>query len=275
MTTENPHPDIILADTITKLGPEAKGAVIVSSSHGGRYAGYLALKAAPRAFILNDAGVGKDQAGIASLAQAERAGVAAATLSHLTCRIGDAADMMARGIVSHVNARAQALGVSPGMSGRDAAMRLLAAKPSGKMPEPIAEARRVLREPGWQRTIVVLDSISLVRPEDAGQIVVSASHGALVGGKPETALKVDGFAGVFSDAGLGIDNCGVTRLPALDARGIAGITVSARSARIGEGLSVYQDGIISHVNQTAAKLGAVPGEALQPRLLKWAILAKV
>src|SRR5580765_1907127 len=112
--------EIVLADTATKLGPDAPGGVIVTGSHGGRYAAYLTLKAHPRAVIHNDAGVGKDEAGIAVIAMAEALGVAAATASHASCRIGDAADMLARGVISHVNAPARALGVAPGMPCRDA-----------------------------------------------------------------------------------------------------------------------------------------------------------
>ena len=67
-----PQPDlpqgIILADTATKLGESAAGAVIVTGSHGGRYAAYLTLKVHPRAVIHNDAGVGKEEAGIAVIA---------------------------------------------------------------------------------------------------------------------------------------------------------------------------------------------------------------
>ena len=31
------------------------------------------------------------------------------------------------------------------------------------------------------------------------------------------------------------------------------------TARIGDGLSTYRDGVISRVNQTASRLGAAPG----------------
>ena len=106
--------EIVLADTATKLGAAARGAVIVTGSHGGRYAAYLTLKAHPRAVIHNDAGVGKDEAGIAVIAMAEALGVAAATASHASCRIGDAADMMARGVVSHANALARSARRRPG-----------------------------------------------------------------------------------------------------------------------------------------------------------------
>ena len=41
--------------------------------------------------ILNDAGVGRDEAGIAALAYLDALGIAAATVSHESCRIGDTA----------------------------------------------------------------------------------------------------------------------------------------------------------------------------------------
>jgi hypothetical protein len=264
--------EIILADTATKLGADAPGSVIVTGSHGGRYAAYLTLKAHPRAVIHNDAGVGKDQAGIAVIAMAEALGIAAATLAHTSCRIGDAADMMARGVVSYANAPARALGVSPGMACHEAALRLVAARAAGRDPDPCEEARRVLENPGWRRRIVLIDSASLIAPEDAGQIIVTGSHGALVGGSAQMALRVEGFAAVFSDAGVGADGAGITRLPALDSRGIAGLTVSAASARIGDAVSLYTEGLISHANDTARRLGALPGEPLQQRLAAWARL---
>ena len=262
--------DIVLADTATKPGPDARGAVIVTGSHGGRYAAYLTLRAHPRAVIHNDAGVGKDEAGIAVIAMAEALGVAAATASHASCRIGDAGDMIARGVVSRANALARALGVARGMACRDAGLILIAARPSDREPEPCGETRRVLDQAGWRRRIVLIDSASLVDPGDQGQIVVTASHGALVGGNARMALQVDGFAAVFSDAGVGRDNAGISRLPALDGRGIAGLAVSAASARIGDAASVYEDGIVSHVTDTARRLGARVGERLKPRLATWA-----
>ena len=264
---------IVLADTATKLGPAARNGVIVTGSHGGRYAAYLTLKALPRAVIHNDAGIGRDEAGIAVIGMAQALGVAAATLSHATCRIGDAADMMARGIVSRANPTAAALGVEAGMAGREAALCLLGARASNREPAPVEEARRVLAHPAWRRSVVLIDSASLIAPEDAGQIIVTGSHGALVGGSPAMALRVDGFAAVFSDAGVGADGAGITRLPALDARAIAGLTVSAASARIGDATSLYEVGTISHANATALRLGARPGEQLKPCLDAWAARA--
>jgi hypothetical protein len=97
-------------------------------------------------------------------------------------------------------------------------------------------------------------------PEDAGHVIVTGSHGGLLGGRPETAVKQPVLAAVYNDAGGGIDGAGFSRLPALDARGIAGATVDAASARIGEAMSTWTDGIVSAVNDTAARMGGRVGQ---------------
>lgn len=268
---------IHLADTVTKVADKARGGVLVCGSHGGVYPGYLAAKAGVKAAIFNDAGGGRDEAGIGSLAWLEPLGIAAATVSNQSCRIGDAADMAARGRVSHVNRLAAALGVGAGDTCAEAAARLEKAPPPPPRPAqaaigPVSEARSLHPMPGTPgaRRIVLIDSASLVLPEDNGQIVVTGSHGGLLGGNDFLALQVDAYAGVFHDAGIGIDGAGVTRLPALDRRGIAGLAVDGASARIGDARSVCEDGIISRVNETARRRGAVPGERLLGRLLRWA-----
>ncbi|MDS1135161.1 hypothetical protein [Nitratireductor indicus] len=260
---------IHLADTVTKVGDKARGMVLVCGSHGGAYPGYLAGKTGARAVILNDAGGGKDNTGFASLDYLNGFGMAAATASNMSCRIGDAKDMMARGRISHTNDLSRRLGVEPGLSCEEAVRRLsLASLPQERGSGGFTEGRRQYPTKGARR-IVLIDSASLVRPEDEGQIVITGSHGGLLGGNSFLALQVDGFAGVFHDAGIGIDDAGITRLPALDERGIAGITVDGQTARIGDALSVCEEGRISCVNETARGLGARPGERLLERLLIW------
>jgi hypothetical protein len=95
--------------------------------------------------------------------------------------------------------------------------------------------------------------------EHKDAIVVTGSHGGLLGGKSETALKYDVLGALYNDAGIGKDEAGVSRLPALDARGIPAATVSAASARIGDARSTYEDGIISRINARAATLGLCEG----------------
>ncbi len=124
---------IVVADSITRVDvSEAVGAVVVNASHGGIYAAYLAAKLGAAAAIFNDAGVGRDRAGIAGLDYLQELGIAAATVGYDTARIGDGADMMARGVITHANGLAAALGCRPGMPCRDPACA--AAGAGGRVP---------------------------------------------------------------------------------------------------------------------------------------------
>jgi hypothetical protein len=251
---------ILLVPTITVLPAGTRGAVLVTGSHGGRYPGVLAALAGARAAIFSDAGVGLDAAGIGSLALLHACGMAAAAVSTASARIGDPEDMMARGVISHANAAAEACGVRVGMTCAGAAGLLEEAPLVDARLEKPAEARATWPVSGQQRAVVLADSAALVDPvSDRGAVIVTGSHGGLIGGDPEKALKAGGFAAFFNDAGIGMDGAGVTRLPALDARGIAAATVAADSARIGEAFSTLHDGVLSRVNARARTLGAREG----------------
>jgi len=246
---------LIVADSVTKLGPEARGAVLVAGSHGGVYAAYLAAAARLCGVILNDAGIGLEEAGVAGLFYLERLGIAAAAVGHQTARIGDGADMMSRGRLTRLNAPAAALGCEVGDPCAEAADRLRAAPALHVTPPPYEEARLLLRDAPDEPKIWGLDSNALVRPEDKGAIIVTGSHGALLGGKPETAIRVGALAAIYNDAGIGIDDAGISRLPALAARGIGGATVAAATARIGEARSTWETGRISALNRIAEGWG--------------------
>src|SRR5947207_5156346 len=131
-----PAAPIVTADSITRTGDEAAGAVVVNASHGGVYAAYLAAKLGVAAAVFNDAGVGRDNAGIGGLDYLQELDIPAATVGHDTARIGDGADMLARGVITHANALAKALGVRAGMSCRDAAAVLQRAAPATREPPP-------------------------------------------------------------------------------------------------------------------------------------------
>lgn len=107
---------VLVMDSITKVTPQDEGCMVVSASHGGASSGEFALEVPLRVVFFNDAGVGKDDAGIASLHMLEAKGVAAGTVSHTSARIGDSQDMWDHGVVSHVNATAKALGIAPGQA---------------------------------------------------------------------------------------------------------------------------------------------------------------
>ncbi len=244
---------VLFADSITKVGAEARGAVVVNGSHGGLIAAAMAVEVGVRAAVFNDAGIGRDEAGVAGLGLLQSLGVPAAAVSHLSARIGDGRDMMDRGVISRCNALAEALGVRPGQACAAAADYLARAEAVFIDAPPHAE-RRVLAQAGPPE-VWLLDSASLVSEADAGCIVVTGSHGALLGGRPDTAVKAPVRAALFNDAGVGVDQAGVTRLGALQARGIAAAAVSADSARIGDARSTYDDGVISTCNPLAHALG--------------------
>jgi hypothetical protein len=253
----------VVLDSVTHLTDEHRGCVALCMSHGGHYAAYYAAAKGVAALILNDAGVGREQAGLAGLAYLEKLGVPAASVSHRSARIGDGRDGLARGLLSFANRPAATLGVKPGLSSKQALEILAAAglQPAGEPPSE-AEHRYEIAEAGSDGVkVIVMDSISLVRPDDAGHIIVAASHGGLLGGRPETAVKYPVFAAVTNDADRGIDDAGVSRLPAMDARGIAGACVSAFSARIGDGKSTFEHGYISTLNETARKHGGEIGQS--------------
>jgi hypothetical protein len=251
---------VVAAESVTQLEGVA-GKVLVAGSHGGIIAACLGAMAGAHALVLNDAGLGKDRAGIAGLFYLEEIGMAAATVDCMSARIGDGADMLARGVISHANLQAALCGVVSGQSCREAAERLRKAAPPRSAPPPYAEGRwRVLE---GAPEVWALDSIGKVEVDDAGRILVTGSHGALHGGRRESALPVDAAAAVFNDAGLGADRIGISRLPVLGARGIPAVAVDCMSARIGDGRSMWKTGVILHMNAPAAALGVTRGMGVQ------------
>jgi hypothetical protein len=251
-------------DSATQLDGSARGCVVVCGSHGGLYAAWLAARAGARAVILNDAGIGKHSAGVAGVAWLAGLGIPACALDYRASRIGDGADALANGIVSMVNEEAAVHGCLPGHSCRQAAECLAENTEASRVPEipEIGETRSRIPNSG-HRELWVMDSVSLVKAEDRRQIVVSGSHGALLGAKPDHVLDVDVFAAFFNDAGGGKDGAGFSRLPSLDARAIAGATVSCHTARIGDGRSSYETGVISHINETARRLEVREGMSVR------------
>jgi len=254
---------VVVASTVTKLGPETRDAVMLGASHGGVIAGYLAAKAGARAVILNDAGVGLDEAGVSSLPYLDKLGIPAATVDYRSARIGDAKDMAARGRISRVNAAAKALGCSAGMTASQCAERMKKANPYRGEAPSYEEARFTFREAPGEPKVVGVDSASLVAPEDIGQIVITASHGALLAGETASAIKYDVLACAFNDAGFGADDIGASRLPALDQRGIAAVVLDCMTARIGDARSAWETGKVSRANSVAGKLGVKPGMTTQ------------
>lgn len=113
---------VLLLDSITEIRPEDAGHVVVAGSHGGGSAVRYALDVPLLGCFFNDAGIGKDQAGISGLAL-----LACPTLaySHASARIGDAADGWRNGIITALNPAAVSAGLQTGMTVQMAVRALL------------------------------------------------------------------------------------------------------------------------------------------------------
>jgi len=258
--------DSLLLDSITDAGALAKGQVVVCGSHGGLYPAAVASAACIHAAVFNDAGEGLARAGVAGVLALEGVGMAAAAVDCNSCHIGSAKDTLERGVISVANDIATGLGLIPGTSVRQAVALLQAAPmPSGQLPS-VSESRQEYNF-GSGEMLQLLDSASLVGDQDVDKIVITGSHGGLIGGNPARAIKAEARIAVFNDAGFGADAIGITRLPVLNARGVAAVTVACQTARIGEAFSALETGVISAHNDLAQALGAQVGRGLSDWLL--------
>jgi hypothetical protein len=226
---------------------EHRSHVVVSGSYGGRYNAFNAAKWGVRGVIMNDAGIGEDNAGICGLDYLDQIDLAAATADAQTCHIGDGDHMLEHGIISRVNRTAAGLGCAPGQSVRHCAELMRAAVVPSAVPPSITDgARFVMRDVPGEPRLICADSVGMLQPDDAGQIAVTASHGALSGGRPDNAIPEGIYAVFFSDAGGGMDGAGIARLADLDRKEVVAGTTSADSAPIGDSRALYRDGILSH-----------------------------
>ena len=264
---------ILLADSITHVPDQSLiPPVVICGSHGGWAAAVFAAQKRVKGVIFNDAGGGKDRAGIAGIFFLEKQGIYAATVDAFTARIGIAGETEA-GIISHVNAMAEVAGIRPGIPARKAA-EIMREAPSLKTAEgsraheEFEEKMTVIHSSPVGFRIVTMDSNSMVTPENRNDIILTGSHGGLVGAAP--AVKYPVIAAFYNDAGIGKENAGITRLPWFQKAGIIAAAVDAATARIGIGIETYETGIISHANELALEMGIAPG--MRARDAAWRIL---
>ncbi len=104
----------VLMDSVSYITDENRGDIIISGSHGGTSSARYALEAQASAVFFNDAGVGKNNAGIKGLDQLAEKNIIAIAVRHTSAEIANAADTYRNGIVSHVNRAAQQAGIRPG-----------------------------------------------------------------------------------------------------------------------------------------------------------------
>ncbi|MBA3455825.1 MAG: hypothetical protein H0T42_22200 [Deltaproteobacteria bacterium] len=111
---------------------------------------------------------------------------------------------------------------------------------------------RVL-EQGTRSRIIALNSSAGCSDALRDAVVVCGSHGA-----PNSCLYVMKFgpaAAIFHDAGKGKENYAISCLGLFDKERIPCASADGFSARIGDSIDMFECGILSAVNDTAAALG--------------------
>ena len=259
---------VLLADSLTHF--EAMGGppdVAVAASFAGVPTAAVPMARGVRGWIAHEAGPGLEDAGVAGLAFAEENGIPAAAIATMEAGLSDGPSLLT-GTVAHANGPARAVGVEPGMSGEEAALRMLDA-PEGRPVDASdtfeTEVRRVVGDA--DAGIYTAWSIGLVENCRPNDVFVVASHAGAVMGDYAAPIGPRGL--IANDAGGGMNASGIAGLARLDEIGVAAATVSTQSARIGDPTSTYEDGTISHANDTARAAGirVGPGAREAARLM--------
>lgn len=248
---------IVALDSAADILPENEGKdVLVTASYIGVLPARLVHDHMPRAAIGFDGGVGPEGTAIAGLWYYEALNVPAAAADAMTVILGDGVDVYKNGRISFANRPAADCGVKVGMPVHEAA-RLMLDNDPGKPSAYQVTNRRVMFENPEGRKIVVTDSIVFGTEEDKRNILVTAGHTGRSGARH--IINVHPFGFICSDGGRGRNDSGMAGLPICNAEGIAGATVDAHKARMGDGMSTYEDGIISAANDLALAAGVKIG----------------
>jgi hypothetical protein len=231
--------------------------VVVNASYSGVLPARFVASHRPRAAIGMDCGIGPEGAAIAGLWFYEALAIPAATADVLTVLLGDGVDVFQHGVISRANAQAVACGVRAGMAVSEAALLLLETDPVERDPGEITNREVMVSGPDG-RQVVCTDSIAFGLPEDRDRnVLVTAGHTGR--SAVPYLLDVHPWGFICSDGGRGRDDSGMAGLWAVEDEGLAGATVDARRALMGDGHSTYTDGVISAANRHARARGVAVG----------------
>ncbi|OGA72431.1 MAG: hypothetical protein A3G81_06430 [Betaproteobacteria bacterium RIFCSPLOWO2_12_FULL_65_14] len=250
---------VMVADSLSFFEHEPwLNDVAVGASFAGAPTAAMALRGGVKAWVAHEGGPGKDDAGVSGLVLSQRLGIPAAAIATNTARLSGGMSLIT-GTVSRANEAALRLGVRAGQTGGEAAKLMLKAPRArsfnldGIIDESIHEV--VSTREG---KIYAVWSSSRVKGEHPNDVFCLASHGGKVMAQYALAIKPRGV--IANDAGGGLDNSGMDGLDVFErVSRTPAATVSTNSARIGDALSTYHDGIISAANQSASALGIKVG----------------
>ena len=248
---------IMALDSAADILPRNRGRdVLVTASYIGVLPARLVHDHLPRAVIGFDGGVGPQGANIAGLWYFEALNIPAAAVDVMGIILGDGVDVYQNGRISFLNRPAADCGVRVGMPASEAAGLMLTHEPNTPSAYQVTN-RRVVHETAEGRQVVVTDSIVFGTEADTRNVLVTAGHTGRSGARH--IIHVSPFGFVCSDGGRGRNDSGMAGLAITNDAGIAGATVDARLARMGDGMSTYEDGVISAANRLAMDCGVRVG----------------
>lgn len=227
--------------------------VLVCGSHSAACATQLVVPLRPRGLIGHAAGPGLQGAGVSGLALLDAAAIPAAAVDTTSAAIADGKDMFLHGAIAYTNASAESLGVQIGMSAKAAAIVMATKRLPAAQPLP-------------QQTVVFENATSKVIAIDTVKYADERINGAVISLGSHAGTTLADYLGPFQVRGAIANDCGnpphesATRgLAMLAQRGIPAAVVDNGTARVGDGVSTYELGVISAANDPARALGVEPG----------------
>ncbi len=112
---------IVIVDTTSDVNESNNMDIIITGSHGGINASEYLGKLKVKGVISNDAGIGKNEAGIAGMKALDKYDIPAVAVSTMSAKIGNGTSTYEQGSLSATNELAKKLGISQGMSAIEAA----------------------------------------------------------------------------------------------------------------------------------------------------------
>jgi uncharacterized protein YunC (DUF1805 family) len=251
---------IVAFDSSSYLGPHKthpNDVIVVGSYCGTRILAPMFTRGV-KAVIATDAGIGKDNAGISGLLHAETIDVPVATIAAMSAETSNGRETLLIGRISHANAQARALGVEIGMIAYGAAARLAKAQAGKSIPTPFGnEEDPTVVEHTAKGRVWAAPGTTAIKEQIPNDVICSGANSSRV--SSDGVLRMGAKGSIANDAGIARNNTAVEGIALLEEKGVPAAAVSTMSARLGEGLSTWSDGVISVLNAPAARLGVKAG----------------
>lgn len=241
---------------LDKNQTDARDVVAIGSYCGTRVLAPLFTRGV-KGIIATDAGIGKDDAGISGVGHGEKIGVPVASIDVMSAETSNGRETML-GRISRANAPARALGVQIGMAAWEAADLMAKGPPGRPIPTPAGEEEApVVVEDNGKGRIWATPGTTAIHEKIPNDVICSGANCSRV--MSDGVLRMGAKGAIANDAGIARNKSAVEGLFLLDKAGVPAASVATMSARLSEGLSTWNDGILSVVNDPAAKLGVRVG----------------